>query len=249
MNPAALTLVAGLLLSSPQSPEAAQPQLASLRTVFRELPGDFRRLASLNTVLILGTGGGLALSVAHEDAEITHAVVESRGFDRTLGLGSALGSGYTQFSVALGTLLIGRMTNKPRVAATGQDLLSAQLVTGVITQGIKFAARRRRPNGGSYSFPSGHTSAAFATASVLQRHFGWKIAVPAYALGGYIAASRLRDNEHYLSDVIFGAAIGTVAGRVVRIHWGSGELSASAVPLRGGGAVLLVLTPDRATRY
>ena len=63
-----------------------------------------------------------------------------------------------------------------------------------------------------YAFPSGHASTTFASASVLEAHFGWKFGVPAYAFATYVAASRLHENRHYLSDVVFGGAIGWPPG-------------------------------------
>jgi membrane-associated phospholipid phosphatase len=82
---------------------------------------------------------------------------------------------------------------------------------------MKEVGRRSRPEGGGFSFPSGHTTAAFASATVLQQHFGWKVGVPAYAVASYVAASRVQTQKHYLSDVAFGAALGIVAGRSVTL--------------------------------
>ena len=93
-----------------------------------------------------------------------------------------------------------------------------QIVTSIVTHGLKIGVGRTRPNDGRSSFPSGHSSATFANATVLQRHFGWKVGIPAYAFATYIAASRLPSNSHYLSDVIFGAALGiTAGGRTVTV--------------------------------
>jgi membrane-associated phospholipid phosphatase len=41
--------------------------------------------------------------------------------------------------------------------------------------------------------------------------------MPAYAIASYVAASRIQSRRHYLSDVVFGAALGTVAGRTVPV--------------------------------
>ena len=68
------------------------------------------------------------------------------------------------------------------------------------------------------SFPSGHASVTFAAATVIERHLGWKKAALAYVIAAYVASSRIHDNRHYLSDVIFGAATGTIAGRTVTEH-------------------------------
>ena len=57
---------------------------------------------------------------------------------------------------------------------------------------IKMAVRRGRPDGTRFSFPSGHSAVTFASATVLQQHFGWKVGVPAYAVAAYVAASRSR---------------------------------------------------------
>ena len=47
--------------------------------------------------------------------------------------------------------------------------------------------------------------------------FGWKAGVPGYALATYVAGSRLSENAHFLSDVLFGAGIGIVSGRTVTV--------------------------------
>ncbi len=60
--------------------------------------------------------------------------------------------------------------------------------------------------------------AAFATATVLQRRFGWGVGVPAYALATHIALSRLPENRHYPSHIAFGAATGIVSGRSIRLR-------------------------------
>jgi membrane-associated phospholipid phosphatase len=104
------------------------------------------------------------------------------------------------------------------VGGLGSDLLRAQLVSGIITDGIKWATNRTRPDGGKYSFPSGHTSSSFATASVLQHHFGWKVGVPSYALATYVASSRVANSRHFVSDVVFGAGIGIASGRATTFH-------------------------------
>ena len=99
----------------------------------------------------------------------------------------------------------------------------------MLTQGIKLSVGRERPDGGRFSFPSGHTSSTFATAAVLHRYYGWRVGIPAYGFATFIGGSRLQENRHYPSDVIFGAAIGLVAGRTVTI--GRGEASFALVPL------------------
>lgn len=59
------------------------------------------------------------------------------------------------------------------------------------------------------AFPSGHTTAAFTTATSLSLTFKkWYVVVPAYTWAGAVAYSRLHLGVHYPSDVLAGAAIG-----------------------------------------
>jgi len=88
----------------------------------------------------------------------------------------------------------------------------------------------------SSDLPSGHTTVAFASATVLQRHFGWKVGVPAYAVATYVAASRVEQKHHYLSDVAFGAALGIAAGRTVPMGHGHGLMVTPIVSPDGTGA-------------
>lgn len=120
------------------------------------------------------------------------------------------------------------------------DLLQAQILTEMIVQPIKFASARQRPDGSNHqSFPSGHAAITFATATVIERHLGWRKAALGYLIASYVAASRLHDNVHYPSDVVFGAAVGTIAGRTVVHHkadyW---AVLPAAVDGRGGGLLI-----------
>ena len=92
------------------------------------------------------------------------------------------------------------------------------------------------------SFPSGHAAVTFAAATVIERHLGWKRSVLGYAIASYVAASRLHDNRHYLSDVLFGAAVGSIAGRTVTEH-GREMWAFTPAPVPGGVIVLVSRTP------
>ena len=67
-----------------------------------------------------------------------------------------------------------------------------------------------------FSFPSGHTSAAFALASVLdvdlRSAFGYWQTPLLYGMAAGVAHSRIYDDKHYLSEVILGGAIGWSIG-------------------------------------
>jgi membrane-associated phospholipid phosphatase len=93
-------------------------------------------------------------------------------------------------------------------------------VVAPFEQVLKLAVGRERPNGqDNKSFPSGHASNAFALAAVAERHYGWKVGVPAYLAAGYVGYSRIQQDKHFLSDVAAGATLGYLVGRtVVRVN-------------------------------
>jgi hypothetical protein len=60
--------------------------------------------------------------------------------------------------------------------------------------------------------------------------------VPAYAFASYVAMSRLHDNRHYLSDVVFGSTVGIISGRTVTRHGREFPVAVTAIP---GGALIV----------
>ena len=215
----AATLAAALLTAAPviaqDTASSAATAMPSIGSVLSTLPSNVHVLPTLANAAWLGGAGALSIAVHENDPAITEGASGSPNLEGFLDSGSPFGSGFVQGGGALGTYVIGRLTHRPQLAAVGGELLRAQIINGALTQGIKFIADRERPDGGRYSFPSGHTSSTFASATVLYRHFGWKAGIPGYALAAYVAGSRLSENAHFLSDVLFGAGIGIVSGRTV----------------------------------
>lgn len=74
----------------------------------------------------------------------------------------------------------------------------------------------KRTHAGPLSFPSGHTTAAFATATALSLSTkSWQVIVPSYLYAGFVGYSRMRLGVHYPSDVLAGALIGIGSGFLV----------------------------------
>ena len=74
---------------------------------------------------------------------------------------------------------------------------------------LKYTVKKERPDGSdSHSFPSNHAGVAFMGATFIQQRYGWKYALPAYAISGYVAWGRVYADRHDVWDVIAGAAIG-----------------------------------------
>lgn len=221
-------------------PIAASPterDRTSVRSLFSSIGSDLRDAARPDNALILLGSGAAAAFVHPYDARLTDHFSRSRVYEHAFDGGQILGGTLVQVGGSIATYAIGKAVRHQRAALVGADLLRAQLVNTVFTQGLKLSVNRTRPDGDPWAFPSGHSSGSFATATVLHRHFGWKAGVPAYALAGYVAGSRLQERRHYASDVIFGAGIGIVSGRVVTVGRGGTRFAMSpmAVPGRGAG--------------
>jgi membrane-associated phospholipid phosphatase len=223
--------------------ESATPSIFPLRNFFGDSIADFKRLPSWETLTILSVGG-VAATIGHSfDQQATRSLSASDALGTMLHSGETVGGARTQLAGALATYTLGRVTGSAKVTAVGADLIRAQIVTQTLTAGIKMAVGRTRPDGTQYSFPSGHSSVSFATATVLQRNFGWKVGVPAYAMAGYVAASRVQVKRHFLSDVTFGAALGVVAGRAVTVGKGNTRFALAPGITPGGASLNFTLLP------
>jgi membrane-associated phospholipid phosphatase len=152
-------------------------------------------------------------------------------------VGGTAGGFPVMASVTLGLFAAGQFSEPGSFRAATYDIAQAVIVDNVYTNLIKHAANRTRPDGSSnLSFPSGHTSSAFAMATVAQHHFGLKVGVPSYVAAGLIGASRIQSNKHYLSDVVAGATLGYIVGRTV--------VRENGEPLRQQTRVTLVPSTD-----
>jgi membrane-associated phospholipid phosphatase len=222
------------------APDAATDAVPSFAQLFTGTLHGFERLPSFGTLEWLAAGGIAAAATHPADAQATRVLAGSGTLDQPLRAGALIGGTPFELGAAFATYGVGRALDNRRVARAGADLIQAQLIAESLTLAVKQTARRARPSGSGFSFPSGHTAVAFASATVLQRHFGWKIGIPAYAVAAYVGTSRIQERHHYLSDVIFGAALGTVAGRTITLgprH----QATIGITPARGGAAVVVAM--------
>jgi hypothetical protein len=97
-------------------------------------------------------------------------------------------------------------------------MAKATIYSGLLTDLIKPIVNESRPNGGALSFPSGHTTTAFAFASFIASEHPWYVGAPAYLLATYVGYCRMQDNFHYLHDVMAGATIGMSYGIALSLN-------------------------------
>src|SRR5437667_12834906 len=121
------------------------------------------------------------------------------------------------------------------------DLIGALAISEGLAQALKYTTRRERPDhSGRTAFPSGHAADTFAFATALERHLGWRGAVPAFVFSSYVAISRLPANRHWLSDAVFGSAVGIIAGRTVTSHEAERPFPVAVAAVPGGMAIMYV---------
>ena len=220
--------------SRPKLPSAPRP---SDTAFLAPLGQDFSRFFSTDTAKLVSVFAAAALLAHPADRES----VDSVRANLTKGVthaGNTGGGAFAQLGGSLATYAVGRATGHRELAAIGGEVFRAQIVSQAMVQGAKFLVQRERPDGSnSLSFPSGHTASAFATATVVQAHYGWKAGIPAYALASAVSASRMASNKHYLSDVLVGAGLGIAAGRAVTFKVGRENFALGAAPTDGGAMV------------
>jgi len=160
------------------------------------------------------------------DRQTAHWFENTKGQVIWSGRVSQIGAPYTVAGISGVTYLIGRATHNDHARETGFLALEAVADSQFITLILKEITQRQRPlqgtqHGGFWeggaSFPSGHASGAFSVAAVFAYEYRDHIAVPitAYALASIVGVSRLGAQQHWLSDIFVGSAVGFLAGRYV----------------------------------
>lgn len=150
--------------------------------------------------------------------------VEDRYFNSNTKYGDqlSLGLGFGPFVLGAAE---GLFTGDTRHLEATSEAIA---LTAAGTQLLKFTTNRHRPDGssGGDSFPSGHTSFAFAGATLFARwwedeHEGSMLGYSLYLPAAYVGVTRLEGNRHYLSDIVFGAALGILTSHLVwNAHFG-----------------------------
>ena len=220
-------------------PVAPAAEAAKPRRFIVDVAHDYKNYFSWNTGLSLGAGGLAAYAVHPIDDNAQQSV--QQGNAPNLRFGDTYGAQSVQMPLAIAVWAIGHVAGSDEAASTGRDMLRAQISVLSWNTLYKYAANRSRPNGDPRGLPSGHAANTFAMATVLEQHYGWKIGVPAFAAAVYTAASRVTENQHWVSDVVFGAVVGIVSGRTVTVHVRETRVAFAPLVLPGGGGVMVNL--------
>jgi PAP2 superfamily len=258
---------------APGSPTPAPPREKLSVRVFEALRREARRYASDSVALVKAPAdwnktewermGGCALIVGglmFFDKDVDRAAQKQRSHftDRLSGVTAALGDQYG-FHVSGALLIAGAVFNHENMRESGRDAIEAGVLAYVVdTLVIKRAVGRERPfesngrtvfvPGSSHdSFPSGHATEAFAVASVISaRSKSWIIPVIAYSAATIVAIDRVNTRDHFASDVLAGAFLGSAVGHFIVNRHGEKEKGVLSkadlqlVPIRHGLAARIV---------
>lgn len=195
-------------------------------------PGHWRRKDFLKFTAVLGTG---ALMFCFDDS-IQEWVRENKTEDskKTAEVLTQLGDGSFLGALVITSYLSGEIFHDEKLRKVG--LLGAEsfIITAVLVNVLKFTVGRARPYANEtsqsfhpfalssryYSFPSGHASSVFSVATVIAEHSEkLLIDVLVYSLAGLVAATRVHQDKHYLSDVFIGSLIGYFVGKKIsKLH-------------------------------
>ena len=248
-----IVLLTVILLAVPHASSAqTQDTLQTDKSVF--VAGD----AVLAAGFVAAT-----IAAAPVDRWLTRSLQdEARQANRILRTGSDVGRvwGFPGTLIAAGGIyLAGTASGERRVQDLGLHAGGAVLLSTLITGGIKAVAGRARPHVDTanardfklfrgissddyQSFPSGHSTAAFAFASVVTSETShwwpdgrWPVGALTYGTATITALSRIYNKQHWASDVIAGAAIGTLTGlKVFRYQHSHPENRIDNTLLRAG---------------
>ncbi len=163
--------------------------------------------------LAFALGAGISGGMAQADHKIQSKFDKNDLFgSQTNDIFSIAGSPYVWGGASVAITAIGAGIDNEKLRTTGESLLETLFWTQGVTLGLKYAVNRDRPNGSARGFPSAHSSASFGSAAVLQTMYGYKVGIPAYLFSSLVAVSRVDSYQHFVSDVLMGATIGTVIG-------------------------------------
>jgi len=218
-------------------------------------PVDTKGYGLLGTI---ATAGAVGLTYVY-DNKIREKVqgLKGKNLDKATDAGNILGSPFLHIGLAAAVYGGGIIAGSPKYKELGEMLGESVLLADAASFVLKEAIGRGRPfaadDRGSFrpfqfkndydSMPSMHTASSFAMASVLSSTSESSFAKFAYyAAATFVGFSRMHQDKHWASDIILGAVIGELCGRVVmRYHSEHGEERLTLAPMATTDGVSLAL--------
>ena len=192
-----------------------------------------------NIWLTLGAVGATSLTFVF-DKDIRNKLQNHRssGLDKLTDAGNILGNPAVHLGLAAFVYGMASFDDYPKWKEVGEMMGEAVILADASSFLLKETVGRGRPNTTSSksdfkpfsfsknydSFPSMHTSSSFALASVLAATSeSYSVKTGYYLAASFVAFSRAYQNKHWASDLVFGAILGELCGRVVTNYHASGK--------------------------
>jgi membrane-associated phospholipid phosphatase len=206
---------------------------------------------SSHTALLIGSGVAVTSLLIASDQSIYDGVQSARANSeiiRSFGpAATTLGDGFFVTALFAGFTAYGAWQHDETAHMVGIVGLESFLLSGAITQVLKFSFGRERPylatqaggywrgpslpGDGNFSFPSGHTTSAFAAAAVISEYYRTKwVPYLVYPLAVCVGISRIVEQQHWASDTFVGGIIGYYSARLV-IRWNKEGSTFSVLPV------------------
>lgn len=210
-----------------------------------------------NILITLGVIGATSLTYVF-DNEMQQKLQshKSSGLKRATDAGAIAGNPFIHLGLAALVYGAGVAGDSPKWKETGEMMGEALILADASTFILKTAVGRGRPIATSHrgdfepfrfksdydSFPSMHTASSFALASVMASVSDSLLTKTSYyAAATFVGFSRMYQNKHWASDIVFGAALGEMCGRVVTSYHASRNKFTLAPQAYDGGAGLALV--------
>jgi membrane-associated phospholipid phosphatase len=197
--------------------------LESIKTDVGRFPksfidGTMDTFSDVNNLFLLSLAGVASVVMNNTDADknIQDDVRHHRMFkgfsDESLNI-----TGYpaTHFSAAALWYVLAAGNNDRLNTNRAFTMINALAVDGAIILALKAARDEPTPNNKGWGWPSGHTSSSFTFASVLDEYYGPMVGIPAYIVASLVGYRMVDTDDHWASDVVFGATLGWVVGHTI----------------------------------
>ena len=201
------------------------------KTIYYSTKNEFKGIVKKPLPFILTCSGIALLSMGDDEVKQFFLKNQSKGATDFFNTINHLGDSEKLLAAYGGLYLSGWIFKKPAIRITSIELVSAYAISGLITTGAKKITGRARPylekeqyyfdgpvanKERYYSFPSGHVTISFSTASVLAHHTKnpW-LKAGIYSTATAVSTARMYKNKHWFSDVVTGGLIGYFTGKIV----------------------------------
>lgn len=186
-------------------------------------------------VLIGGTA--ITLTLVIFDDPVVDPFQQKQVRNKTLGDSSKWGDWIGQWVpnvLYIGGMSIAGYNGDSEGYRRAIGMFKATSYSTMVTTALKYTVREPRPIDSSWknSFPSGHSTTAFAFSGYVAAEHGWAWGVPATLVSAFVGYSRINDNMHWIHDVVAGATIGWVYGwGISKYQRANKEVSTYVMPI------------------